>query len=83
MLIENLLFEIEFKKDGLKYINEYLIDEVNENWCSYKGEYAEAYRKIFGLLHANSSLIESIEKILNTYQEEIDNRYSELLETEI
>ena len=32
MLIENLLFEIWFKKDSLKYLNNYIIDEIEEGW---------------------------------------------------
>ena len=83
MLIESLLFEIEFKKEGLKYVNDYIIDEVNENWCSYKGIEAENYKKIFGLLHANSALIKSIEEILNSYQNKIDKNYAELLKTDM
>ena len=37
MLIEDLIFEIRPKKDGLKHINNYVIDEISENWCSFKG----------------------------------------------
>ena len=72
MQVEDLIFEIWYKKDSLKYINNYIIDEVSENWHSYKGQEGEAYNKIMGLLHANSSVVESIEKILTSYQDKID-----------
>ena len=83
MLVENLIFEVTRKKDGLKYINNYIIDEISENWHSYEGISGEIYNKIMGLLHANSSVMESIEKILAHYQEELDKSYVELLKTEI
>lgn len=83
MLIENLIFEIEYKKDGLKYINHYIIDEILENEHRYKGINGEICSKIMGLLQANTSIVESIEKILISYQEKIDNNYAELLKTEI
>lgn len=81
MLIENLMYEIGDKKNSLKHINNYIIDEVSENWHSHNGKQGEVYDKITGLLHANLSVIESIEKILASYQEEINNKYSEFLNT--
>lgn len=83
MLIEDLIIEITRKKDGLKHINNYVIDEISENWCSFKGVNGEIYNKIAGLLYANSSLIETLERVLISYQDEIDNNYAELLKTEI
>ena len=83
MLIEDLIFEICYKKDSLKHINNYIIDEMSENWHSFKGIDDKIYNKIIGLLHANLSVVESIEKILISYQNEIDNNYTELLKTEI
>ena len=79
MLIEDLIFEIQNKKDSLKHINNYIIDEVNNNWCSYKGHNGEIYNKVTGLLHANSVIIESLEQILLNYQEQVDLQYDELL----
>ena len=70
--MEELIFEIWYKKDGLKYINNYIIDEINENWCDYSGNNGEIYNKIISLLHANSSIIDSIDNILNFYQKNID-----------
>lgn len=72
MSIEGLIFEISHKNDSLKHINNYIIDEVNDNWCSYKGQSGDFYNKIISLLHANLSIIESIDRILQEYQEEID-----------
>ena len=83
MLIENLIFEIGYKKDSLKHINNYIIDEISENWLSNRGSNNELYNKIIGLLHANLSIVESLEKILITYQDEIENNYAELLKAEI
>ena len=83
MLIENLIFEIGYKKDSLKHINNYIIDEISENWLSNRGSNNEVYNKIIGLLHANLSIVESLEKILITYQDEIENNYAELLKAEI
>ena len=83
MLIENLVIEIGYMKDSLKHVNNYIIDEILENWHSFKMIDGEIYSKIMGLLHANSSVVESLEKILITYQDEIDNNYAELLKTEI
>ena len=83
MLIEDLIIEIICKKDGLKYINNYVIDEISENWYSYKGVDGEIYDKVIGLLHANLSIIETLERILTSYQDEIDKNYAELLKTEI
>ncbi len=83
MLVEDLIFEIEYKKNGIKHINNYIIDEINENWCSYKGDQGEIYNKIMALLHANTAIVDSIEKILSNYQEQVDLRYSELAKTEI
>ena len=82
MLIENLLFEIGFKKDSLKYINDYILDEVYENLYSYKNIDQELYNKIVGLLHANSAVVESLERILSDYQKEVDKKYAELLKIE-
>ena len=82
MLVEDLIFEIEYKKNGIKHINNYIIDEINENWCSYKGEQGEFYNKIMGLLHANIAIVDSIEKILSNYQEQVDEHYAELIKTE-
>ncbi len=82
MQIEHLLIELELKKDGLKYINNYLIEEFESNYCTYKGAQSEIYKKITGLLHANSAIIESIENLLIMYQELVDNNYAELLKTE-
>ena len=82
MLVEDLIFEIEYKKNGIKHINNYIIDEINENWCSYKGEQGENYNKIMGLLHANIAIVNSIEKILSNYQEQVDEHYAELIKTE-
>ena len=82
MLVEDLIFEIEYKKNGIKHINNYIIDEINENWCSYKGEQGEIYNKIMGLLHANIAIVNSIEKILSNYQEQVDEHYAELIKTE-
>lgn len=67
MQIEHLLIELDLKKDSLKHINNYIIDEVNNNWCSYKGYNGEIYNKVAGLLHANSVIIESLEQILLDY----------------
>ena len=83
MLIENLIFEINRKKDGLKHINNYIIDEISENWHNYESINWEIYNKIIGLLHANSTVIESIEKILTLYQEKVDKKYAEILKTEM
>lgn len=83
MLIEDLIIEIIRKKDGLKHINNYVIDEISENWYSYKGVDREIYDKVIGLLHANLSIIETLERILTSYQDEIDKNYAELLKTEI
>ncbi|MBQ4113781.1 hypothetical protein IJD34_00085 [bacterium] len=83
MLIEDLIFEIRPKKDGLKHINNYIVDEISENWYGSKGINDEDYDKLMGLLHANSSVIEFIEKILISYQDKIDNHYAELLKTEM
>ena len=47
MLVENLIFEVTRKKDGLKYINNYIIDEISENWHSYEGISGEIYNKKF------------------------------------
>ncbi len=82
MLVENLLFEINFKKDSLKYINDYILDEIYENLYSYKNINQELYNKIVGLLHANSAVVESLERVLSYYQKEVDNKYAELLKTE-
>ena len=82
MLVEDLIFEIEYKKNSIKHINNYIIDEINENWCSYKGEQGEIYNKIMSLLHANIAIVNSIEKILSNYQEQVDEHYAELIKTE-
>ena len=82
MLVEDLIFEMEYKKNSIKHINNYIIDEVDENWCSYKGEQGEIYNKIMGLLHANIAIIDSIEKILSTYQNKVDEYYAKLIKTE-
>ena len=82
MLVEDLIFEIEYKKDSLKHINNYIIDEINENWCGYKGNQGKIYNKIMALLHANTAIVDSIEKILSTYQNKVDEHYVELIETE-
>lgn len=83
MLIEDLILKIIHKKDGLKHINNYVIDEISENWYCHKGVNGEIYNKIAGLLHANSSIIEDLERILASYQDKIDKNYAELLKTEI
>ena len=80
--LEVNLFEISFKKDSLKYINDYILEEVYENLYSYKNIDQELYNKIVGLLHANSAVVESLERILSDYQKEVDNNYVELLKTE-
>ena len=82
MLVEDLIFEIEYKKNGIKHINNYIIDEINENWCSYKGDQGEIYNKVIALLHANIAIVDSIEKILSNYQEQVDEHYAELIKTE-
>ena len=81
MLIENLLFEIWFKKDSLKYLNNYIIDEIEEGWPNDSPK--ETHNKIIGLVHANLSVIESLEKILNSYQDIVDTKYAEFLKTEM
>lgn len=83
MLIEDLIIDVACKKDSLKCINNYVIDEISENWYSHEGINGEIYNKIMGLLHANSLVIESFEKILISYQDEVDKIYAELLKTEI
>ena len=83
MIVEDLIIEIGRKKDCLKHINNYVIDEISENWHSFEGINGEIYNKIMGLLHANSLVIESLEKILISYQDKINDNYAELLKTEI
>ena len=82
MLIERLLIELELKKEGLKHVNNYLIEEFGDNYCTYKGAQGEMYNKIIGLLHANSAVVESLERVLSDYQKEVDNKYAESLKTE-
>ena len=43
MLIEDLIFEIRPKKDGLKHINNYIVDEISENWYGSRGINDEDY----------------------------------------
>lgn len=81
MLIEELLFEIAYKHDGLKYINNYIIEEIEEN-CCYKDEKWEFHNKIMSLLHTNSTLIESLENLTSSYQKQVNEHYKELLCTE-
>ena len=38
MLIEELLIELELRKEGLKHVNNYLIEEFESNYCTYKGK---------------------------------------------
>ena len=78
-----MIFEVGYKKDSFKYVNNYIIDEMSENWHSFKERDCDVYSKIIGLLHVNSSIVESIETILNFYQELVDKNYAELLKTEM
>ena len=82
MLIEEIIFELRFKNNGFKYINNYILDEIYENLYSYKDTDQELYDKIVGLLHANLAIVESIEKTLSTYQNKVDEHYAELIKTE-
>ena len=82
MLIEELLIELELRKEGLKHVNNYLIEEFESNYCTYKGPQGEVFSKIDGLLHANIAIIESIEIILSNYRDQVDLHYAELLKTE-
>ena len=82
MLIEEIIFELGFKNNGFKYINNYILDEVYENLYSCKDINQELYDKIVGLLHANLAIVESIEKTLSTYQNKVDEHYTELIKTE-
>lgn len=82
MLIEEIIFELRFKNNGFKYINNYILDEIYENLYSYKDTDQELYDKIVGLLHANLAIVESIEKTLSTYQNKVDKYYAELIKTE-
>ena len=82
MLIEEIIFELRFKNNGFKYINDYILDEVYENLYSCKDINQELYDKIVGLLHANLAIVESIEKTLSTYQNKVDEHYTELIKTE-
>ena len=49
MLIEHLLIELELRKEGLKHVNNYLIEEFGSNYCTYKGAQGEIFKKIEGL----------------------------------
>ena len=82
MLIEEIIFELRFKNNGFKYINNYILDEVYENLYSCKDINQELYDKIVGLLHANLAIVESIEKTLSTYQNKVDEHYTELAKDE-
>ena len=82
MLIEEIIFELGFKNNGFKYINNYILDEVYENLYSCKNINQELYDKIVGLLHANLAIVESIEKTLSTYQNKVDEHYTELAKAE-
>ena len=82
MLIEEIIFELRFKNNGFKYINDYILDEVYENLYSCKNINQELYDKIVGLLHANLAIVESIEKTLSTYQNKVDEHYTELAKAE-
>ena len=82
MLIEEIIFELRFKNNGFKYINNYILDEVYENLYSCKNINQELYDKIVGLLHANLAIVESIEKTLSTYQNKVDEHYTELAKAE-
>lgn len=83
MLIEDLLFEIRYRKDSLKHVNNVVINEVNDNYCTYKGYMGEVYNKVNSLLYANSVIIESMEKVLSFYQEEVDNLYKKEVEEKL
>ena len=83
MLIEDLLIEISQRKNSLKYINNYIIDEISEHWCSFEDINGEIYNKINALLTANELVIENMEKILISYQNEVDKKYADLLKIEI
>lgn len=82
MLIEEIIFELRFKNNGFKYINNYILDEIYENLYSYKDIDQELYDKIVGLLHTNLAIVKSIEKTLSTYQNKVDKHYAELIKTE-
>lgn len=83
MLVEELLFEIRFKNNGFKQINDCILDEIYENLYSYKHINQEIYDKIIGFLHANSAIVESIDRTLSIYQDKIDEHYAQLLKTDI
>lgn len=83
MLIEDLLIEISQRKNSLKYINNYIIDEISEHWCSFEGINGEIYNKINALLTVNELVIENMEKILISYQDEVEKKYADLLKAEL
>ena len=83
MLIENLLINVRLKNEGLMQVNNYIIDEFNDYYCRNKKLSEDIYLKIKALLYANLSITESIETLLNSYQEQIDIHYDELLQKEI
>lgn len=83
MLIENLLINVRLKNEGLMQVNNSIIDEFNDYYCRNKKLSEDIYLKIKALLYANLSITESIETLLNSYQEQIDIHYDELLQKEI
>lgn len=83
MVIDDLIFKIGYKKDSLKHINNYIIDEITEIWYNSKGTKEDDFNKIMGLLHANLSVVESIERILTTCQNNVDKKVAEFLKNEI
>lgn len=74
MLLEELIIDISSHKNSLKVINDYLIGLIMDGDCRDFDK--EMYDKSMGLLHASSSLIESMEKILAYYQEEVERYYA-------
>ncbi len=82
MIIEDLLIEIETKKDSLKYINNYMINEMSEIFCLSKDEAKEVYNKIMGLLNGSQDIILALENVINQYQAIVNKNYEKLLDTE-
>lgn len=84
MLIENILCELKLISLAYEQITMQIQYNVHEIWSILKkNEYEEEYNAIEGFLTASLALNKSLKDLINEYQENINNNYSQLLKNEI
>lgn len=84
MLIEDLFAEIKQPFIEVQTITEQLYNKILENRCLFlENNHRKQFYELIGTCSVLSITHEYFENVFNKYQNEINNNYKNLMETEI